>query len=75
MSGKGLTKTPRIRKLRSLTDCSREIAFIYGLSRKGEVSTQDMGRWVVALNTLAGLLKDEKMISNFQERLDALENQ
>ena len=73
MSVTALPATPRIRRLRSLTDCSREIAYVYGLSRKGEVSTQDMSRWTAALNTLAGLLRDERMLDDFAARLAALE--
>ena len=65
---------PRIRKLRSLTDVSREIESMYKRGRREEVTSQDMCRFVSVLQTLAGLLKDEKMISDFQERLIALED-
>ena len=73
MSDNVLSITPRLRKLRSLTDCAREIESMYKRGRREECTTQDMCRFVSVLQTLAGLLKDEKMMNDFQERLETLE--
>lgn len=74
MADNGLTRMPRIRKLRSLTDIGREIESLYKQTRHNKLSTQDMSRYVAALNLLAGVIKDDRAETEIADRLAALED-
>ena len=63
----------RIRKLRSLTACAREIETLYRKGRENEITTQDMGRYVCAIQTLSGVLKDHRVLEEFADRIESIE--
>ena len=70
MCDKDLDDTPqRIPKIRSLTDITRAMNRIHAEARKGQLSTQDMGRYGAFYNLFAGMLRDGIL----EERLQKLE--
>ncbi len=60
----------RIGPLRNIEDCQVELRRVYRAGRNGEMDTQDMGRFVAALQVLVGMLRD----SDIEKRLQQLED-
>ena len=73
MSDNDLTPTPRIPKIKSLTDVLRSMNRLHREAKQGKVSTQDMGRWVNLYQAFSSMIKD-KSIDELAERLEQLEN-
>jgi hypothetical protein len=63
------TPTPRIGKLDSLADLRREMARVYRESRRGELPTADLTKFVYALRSMADLHEIEVL----ERRLTELE--
>ena len=74
MNNNNQSDTPqRIAKIKSLTDVLRAMNRLHREARLGNVSTQDMGRYVNLYQGFAGMIKD-KSIDELSDRLEALED-
>lgn len=62
-------RNPRIGPLKKPGDIRTEMARVYRLGRQGEIETQDMGRFIQALNVIVGVIRD----TDLEERLKKLE--
>ena len=65
-------------RLVTLTDVTREMRKVYRLSRLGQIATQDMSRFVNALNVIQGSMRGrelEERIAKLEELLLAASNQ
>lgn len=61
----------RIAPLESAIDCRRELAGVYRQARRGEISTQDMGRFANLLQIMVGMIRD----TDIEARVVELERQ
>ena len=74
MNNNNQSNTPqRIPKIKSLTDVLRAMNRIHREVRQGQLSTQDLGRYVNLYQGFAGMIKD-KTVDELAERLEALED-
>lgn len=48
----------RIAPRDSAIDCRRELARVYRRARRGEITTQDMGRFANLLQIMVGMIRD-----------------
>lgn len=66
-----LVRTPphRVRKLNSLAGVRAEMVSVYRASRKGEMKTEDMSRFIFALRCIAQTIQE----TDHEERLAASE--
>ena len=72
MTDKDITDTPqRIPKLKSMTDLLRAMNRIHAEARKGDMTTQDLGRYGSFYNLFSNMLRD----SDLEERLLKLEEE
>lgn len=62
-------RAPRIGPLQTPGNVRTEMARVYRLGRQGDIETQDMGRFIQALNILVGVIRD----TDIEERLKKLE--
>ena len=72
MTDKELDDTPqRVPKLKSMTDLLRAMNRIHAEARKGEMTTQDLGRYGSFYNLFSNMLRD----SELEVRLIKLEDE
>jgi hypothetical protein len=66
-----LIRTPphRVRKLNSLRGVRAEMVNVYRASRKGEIKTEDMSRFIFALRCIAQVIEQ----SDLEPRMDKIE--
>jgi hypothetical protein len=66
-----LVRTPphRVRKLNSLRGVREEMVSVYRASRKGEMKTEEMTRFIFALRCIAQVIEQ----SDLETRMDKLE--
>ena len=57
----------RIPPLKTAIDCRRELARVYRQARRGEISTQDMGRFANLLQVMVGVIRDTDIESKVAE--------
>ena len=61
----------RIAPLDSAIDCRRELARVYRQARRGEIGTQDMGRFANLLQIMVGMIGDtdiEARVAELEQR-------
>ena len=59
------------RPLESAIDCRRKLARVYQQARRGEITTQDMGRFANLLQIMVGMISD----TDIEVRIAELEQQ
>ena len=62
-----MNKIIRISPLDCAIDCRRELARVYRQARRGEISTQDMGRFANALQIMVGMIRDSDVEARVAE--------
>ncbi len=71
MTPKDSDPTPRIGHLKYIDDILTEARRVFRAGRRGDIETQDMSRFIAALQTIAGLIRDH----SFEQRLAKLQEE